>query len=100
MNNNYHRELLEIFADEGGYFNEKLTIKKDLEKGYSVIAKENIEEGTLLIDVPKNLLIPLEKVKNLNNFNNKFEEIYFKTINSNFEYLNHHPLKSNNQELD
>ena len=100
MKNNYHQELLEIFADEGGYFNEKLTIEKNLEKGYSVIAKENIDEETLLIDVPANLLIPLEKVKNLDNFNNKFEEIYFKTINSNFEYLNHHPLKSNNQELD
>ena len=100
MNDNYHQELLAIFADKGGYFNEKLVIKKDLEKSLGVIAKGNIDKETILIDIPKNLLIPLEKIKKINNFNDKFEEIYFKTINNNIEYLNHHPLKSNSEELD
>ena len=40
MNNNYHQELLEIFADDGGYFNEKLIIKKDLLERFRKIENE------------------------------------------------------------
>ena len=100
MNNNSYQELLRIFTKKGGFFNKDLIIKKNIKKGYSIVAKENIDRETILIDVPKNLLIPLEKVKNLNNFHNEFEEIFFKTINENSDYLNYHPLKSNEKELD
>ena len=100
MENDIHLELLSLFKKKGGYLNKNLIVKKDLINGFSIVAIDDIEPNEDLIDVPHNLLIPVNRVENLKNFKNEFEEVFFKTLITNSEYLNYHPLNSNKFELE
>ena len=100
MNNNSHQKLLDLFEKKGGFFNNKLFIKKETDKGFCIIAKNEIDSEEILINVPKNLLIPLEYINNLENFKNEFEKTYFETINKNNNYLKNHPLECNEKEFN
>ena len=100
MEDDSHLELLSLFKKKGGYLNKSLIVKKDLINGFSVVAINDIEPNEDLINVPHNLLIPVNEVKNLKNFKNKFEEVFFKTLIANSKYLNYHPLNSNKFELE
>ena len=76
-----------------------LIIKYDDEKGFGVFSKDNIPPDSILIDVPHNLLIPVNKVDDITKFRNTFKQKYFETIANNNEHLGYHPLLSNNFEL-
>ena len=100
MEENLHIKLLSFFKSEGGFLNTNLIIKKDKISGFSIIANNVIEPNEILINVPHNLLIPVENVTNLTAHHNGFEEVFFKILNSNSEYLQYHPLKSNKFEFE
>ena len=99
MNNNSHEDLSNLFIEQGGFLNKNLIIKYDNEKGFGVFCVDDIPPNTLLIDVPHNLLIPVNKVDDIKMFRNKFKQKYFETIANNNEHLGYHPLLSNNFEL-
>ena len=99
MENNWHVELLNLFKKRGGILNKNLIIKKDKTSGFSIVANYVIEPNEILINVPLNLLIPVENVTNLITYRDEFEEVFFKTLNSNSKYLNYHPLNSNEFEF-
>ena len=99
MKNDSHENFLDLFVEQGGFINENLIIKFDDEKGFGVFSKDNIPPDSILIDVPHNLLIPVNKVDNITKFKNTFKQKYFENIISNNEQLRHHPLLSNNFEL-
>ena len=99
MKNDSHENFLDLFVEQGGFINENLIIKFDDEKGFSVFSKDNIPPDSILIDVPHNLLIPVNKVDDITKFRNTFKQKYFETIISNDEQLRYHPLLSNNFEL-
>mgnify|MGYP000347765313 CR=1 FL=1 len=95
-----HQELLNLFRKKGGFFNNNLVIKKDLVSGFSIIAIDEIKPNEDLINVPFDLLISKDSVRNLNRFKDKFSEIFFKILNANSNYLDSHPLNCNNLELE
>lgn len=95
-----HSELLDLFKKKGGFLNSNLTIKKDLVNGFSIIATDEIKPNEDLINVPYGLLILEDSLKNLNKFNDKFTEVYFKILNDNSNYLAKHPLNCDNSELE
>ena len=99
MEENLQEDLLNSFKKKGGFLNKNLIVKKDLVNGFSIFAINDILPNEDLINVPHNLLIPVDKIKNLNKFNNTFEEIFFKTLSENSNYLNTHPLNCNDLEL-
>lgn len=98
-NNNCH-ELLILFKENGGFFHENLKITRNTSRGFGIIANEDIKSNEILIEVPHSLLIPVDEIKNLKKFKNKFDEIFFKNILENDDYLKVHPLNSNNFELE
>ena len=97
--NNSHEDLSNLFIEEGGFLDKNLIIKYDNEKGFGVFCVDDIPPHSLLIDVPHNLLIPVNKVDDFTMFRNKFKQKYFETIVDNNEHLGYHPLLSNNFEL-
>ena len=100
MEENLQEDLLNLFKKKGGFLNKNLIIKKDSINGFSVVATNDINPNEDLINVPHNLLIPVNEVKNLKNFKNEFEEVFFKTLIKNSGYLDYHPLNSNKFELE
>ena len=100
MENNSHVELLNLFKKKGGFLNKNLIIKKDKNSGFSIVANDVIEPNKILINVPNNLLIPVENITNLITYRDEFEEVFFKTLNSNSKYLDYHPLNSNEFEFE
>ena len=100
MEENSYEELLGLFKEKGGFLHKNLTIKKNKNNGLSIRAVNDIEANEDLINVPYNLLIPVEEIKSLNKFEDKFKELFFKTLNSNSQYLDDHPLNCNNLELE
>ena len=99
MKNDSHENFLDLFVDQGGFINKNLIIKYDDKKGFGVFSKDNIPPDNILIDVPHNLLIPVNKVDDITKFSNTFKQKYFETITDNNEHLRCHPLMSNNFEL-
>ena len=99
MKNDSHENFLDSFVDQGGFINENLIIKYDDEKGFGVFSKDNIPPDSLLIDVPHNLLISVNKVDDITKFRNTFKQKYFEIITDNNEHFRYHPLMSNNFEL-
>ena len=99
MNDNSHEDLSNLFIEQGGFLNKNLIIKYDNEKGFGVFCVDDIPPNSLLIDVPHNLLIPVNKVDDIKMFKNKFKQKYFETIADNNKHLGYHPLLSNNFEL-
>jgi hypothetical protein len=99
MKNDIHENLSDLFIEEGGFINENLIIKYDDERGFGVFSKNNIPPNSILINVPHNLLISVNKVDDVTKFRNTFKQKYFETIISNDKQLKHHPLLSNNFEL-
>ena len=99
MKNDSHENFLDLFVDQGGFINKNLIIKYDDEKGFGIFSKDNIPPDSLLIDVPHNLLISVNKVDDITKFRNTFKQKYFETITDNNEHLRYHPLMSNNFEL-
>lgn len=95
-----YQKLLSIFIEKKGFFHKDLLIKHDPNKGFGIFAKKKIFAGEILIDVPHNLLIPVDEIKVLNNYKNKFSEIYIETMLANSGYLDNHPYYSNNFEQD
>ena len=67
---------------------------------FGVFATNDIPPGTTLIDVPFNLLIPVNEVKDITKSRNSFEQVFFETVASNYDYFNYHPLMSNSFELN
>lgn len=100
MENNTHKKLLILFKENGGFFHENLKIIKDSRKGFSIISTDEIKTNEILIDVPHNLLISVDEIKNLRNFKNTFDEIFFQNLLENDDYLSTHPLNSNDFELE
>ena len=100
MENITYKKLLILFRENGGFFHKNLKIEKDIKKGFCVIATDEIKTNEILIDVPHNLLISVEKTKNLRKFKNKFDEVFFQNLLEHDDYLNTHPLNSNNFELE
>lgn len=92
--------LLKLFIEKGGFFNKDLAIKRDIKKGFGVFATNDIPPGTTLIDVPFNLLIPVNEVKDITKSRNSFEQVFFEAVASNHDYFNYHPLMSNSFELN
>mgnify|MGYP006211654497 CR=1 FL=1 len=100
MKNNSHEKLLNLFKKQGGFFNNNLIIKKNVENSFGIESTNDIPPNTILIDVPHNLLIPVDEVQNLSMCNNIFKNVFLKTVTSNSDYLNFHPLMSNSSELE
>ena len=97
---NLQGHLLKLFIEKGGLFNKDLILKKDIKKGFGVFATNDIPPGTTLIDVPFDLLIPVNEVKDITKSRNSFEQVFFETVASNHDYFNYHPLMSNSFELN
>jgi len=97
---NLNQELLILFKKNKGFIDENLIIAKDINNGFGIFAKNSIPEGKILIDVPFNLLIPVNEINNLNKFRNKFEEVFFTIQSENLYNLENHPLNSNDFELE
>lgn len=95
-----HTHLLNLFIEKGGFFNKDLIIKKNVNKGFGIFAKNDISPDTILIDVPHNLLIPVNEIKNITQSRNSFQQVFFETVTSNNDYFNYHPLMSNDFELN
>ena len=100
MKENSHQKLLNLFKKKGGFFNNNLTIKKDVVNSYSVIATDDIKPNEDLINVPSNQLILQDTIRNLKQFDNNFTEVYFEFLGNNSSYLDTHPLNCNNLELE
>ncbi len=93
-------KFLELFKSQKGFINKNIKLKKNKEKGFHFIAKKNILKDTLLIKVPKKLLIPVEELNKKNKLNNEFNKIYYEILLDNSNYLNFHPLNSNEIEFN
>ncbi len=92
-------EFLELFLKNKGFISKDIILKKTKEKGYFFLSKKKIIKDSILITVPKNLLIPEKEIKNLKQFKNKFQDMYFNIIMENKKYLLNHPLKANFEEF-
>ncbi len=73
MKINSHEDLSNLFIEQGGFINENLIIKYDNEKGFGVFCRDDVPSNSLLIDVPHNLLIPVNKVDDITMFRNIFK---------------------------
>ena len=100
MKNNTYEKLLISFKENGGFFHKSLKINKDPNKGFCIIATEDININEILIDVPHNLLIPVDETKSLTKFKNKYSEYFFQTLLEHDQYLKTHPFNSNSFELE
>ena len=85
-------QFVDLFLKKKGFIHKNLELKKNNQKGYFFISNDEIKKNTILINVPKKLLIPVDRIKNLKNFDNEFEKKYFDTLIKNSQYLNSHPL--------
>jgi len=85
-------KLIDLFLENKGFIHQNLELKKNNLKGFYFVTNEEIKKDTILINVPKELLIPVDKIKSLKKFNNNFEEVYFDLILKNSQYLDGHPL--------
>lgn len=85
-------KLIDLFLENKGFIHQNLELKKNNLKGFYFVTNEEIKKDTILINVPKELLIPVDKIKGLKKFNNSFEEVYFDLILKNSQYLDGHPL--------
>ena len=92
-------EFLELFIKNKGFISKDIILKKTDEKGYFFLSKRKITKDSILILVPKNLLIPEKEIKNLKKFKNQFQKMYFNILMENKKYLSNHPLKSNIDEF-
>ena len=93
-------QFVDLFLEKEGFIHKNLELKKNNQKGYFFISNEEIKKNTILINVPKKLLIPVDRIKNLKNFDNEFEKEYFDTIVKNSQYLNTHPLNCKINEFN
>ena len=93
-------KIIELFKKKNGFIHDNLQLKKNDKKGYFFNSKGEIKKKTILIIVPKNLLIEVDKINNLEKFNNQFEKLYFDLITKNKSYLDFHPLNANKVEFN
>ena len=92
-------EFLELFIKNKGFISKDIILKKTDEKGYFFLSKRKITKDSILILVPKNLLIPEKEIKNLKKFKNQFQKMYFNILMENKKNLSNHPLKTNFKEF-
>lgn len=93
-------QFVDLFLEKKGFIHKNLELKKNNQKGYFFISNDEIKKNTILINVPKKLLIPVDRIKNLKNFDNEFEKIYFDTLLKNSQYLETHPLNCKINEFN
>ena len=100
MEINHNKEIIDLFIKNKGFIHKNLELRNNKEKGYFFVANEIIPEETILIKAPYDTLIPVDKVKNLKDSQNKLKTLYLKIVSENSDYLNFHPLKSTKLEFE
>ena len=93
-------KIIDLFLEKEGFIHKNLELKKNNQKGYFFISNKEIQKDTILINVPKKLLIPVDQVRTLKNFDNEFEKKYFDTLVKNSQYLKTHPLNCKIKEFN
>ena len=93
-------KIIDLFLEKEGFIHKNLELKKNDKKGYFFISNSKIKKNSLLINVPKKLLIQVDKIKNFKDFDNEFEKEYFNLLLNNSEYLKFHPLNSKLSEFN
>ena len=93
-------KIIDFFLEKEGFIHKNLELKKNDIKGFFFITNEEIKKDTILINVPRKLLIPVDQVKNLTNFSNEFQKVYFDTLLKNSQYLDNHPLNCKINEFN
>ena len=100
MLNEKEEKFVKLFKSQEGFINKNIKLKRNKEKGFHFIVKKDILKDTLLIKVPRNLLIPADELINTNKLNNEFIKIYYEILLDNSNYLDFHPLNSNTIEFN
>ena len=93
-------KIVDLFLKKEGFIHKNLELRKNNQKGFFFISNKEIKKDTILINVPKKLLISVDQIKNLKNFNNEFEKKYFDILVKNSQYLKTHPLNCKVNEFN